>query len=239
MSTSAGLFPDGRVSVEHTGIAATSSKGYAIHFQLFPGDNCYAGRTELTQRRSTTKGRYYATSKDSWVAAELLFARDFPLYNPNDNGGTEMQFHDSGTAASPVGLSVNNPGKFIVWGEFLPGHTQVFYRGVVANTWYKVVFHIKWSETTTGLVQLFMGVGTHKPTLRLEDRNVKTLKVGEVPGFATEGYYAATNRTETPHSDNYIAGYNEATTQAAAERYAFTKSAPRRHRRHRTSHRAH
>jgi hypothetical protein len=231
--TTAGMFPDGRIGVERTGIAATSSKGYAVHFQLYPGDNCYSGRSELTQRRSPGRGLFYP-GKESWVADEVLFAPDFPLYNAKDNGGTLMQFHDSRTGASTVALSVNKGGKFVVWGEYLPGHSQVFYTGVVASVWYKVVFRIRWSEAASGLVQLFMGVGHKKPTLRLEDRNVKTLRVGEVPGFATEGYYAATNRTETPHSDSYIAGYNEATTRAAAERYAFTKSAAtKRVRRHR------
>lgn len=233
VETSPGMFPDGRIGVEHAGIAATSSKGYAVHFQLLPGDSCFSGRSELTQRHSGGRGLFYP-GKESWVADEVLFAPDFPLYNAKDNGGTLMQFHDSRTGASTVALSVNKGGKLVVWGEYLPGHSQVFYKGAVANVWYKIVFRIRWSEAASGLVQLFMGIGHNKPTLRLDDQNVKTLRVGEVPGFATEGYYAATNRTETPKSDNYIAGYNEAATRAAAERYAFTRSAAiRKRRRHR------
>jgi hypothetical protein len=229
---SKGNLPDDRITLDGTGFGATSSQGRAIRLQFRAGDGgCYGGRTELATGDPTATGRSgfpwtFNRGDEAWIALEAAW----PV---GSHPAGMIQFHERngpgvppfGGGPQPASRNSRKLGRFRFhlqknsepdgpFREFSVGP-----RSVAANTWYKLVFHAKFEEDSSGFLYIYLSAGKAKPKLVYANRACSLLKTGFTPTHLRIGNFLGVPAKY--ESVSYMAGFTVATTQAAAEANAF------------------
>ena len=158
---------------------------YAARYEVRPGDDDVAGsgngeRTEALVLRGT-RGR---EGDEQWWAWSTMFASDFSASNSDWNIFT--QFHNSGTSGGRVEFYVNgNTLGFTSHGGDLGNPTARNWKiGDKTNgKWYDFVFHVKWSTSNDGFVEVWLDGNKVVPLT-----NTPTLYVGQ-DVYLKQGYY--------------------------------------------------
>jgi Polysaccharide lyase len=242
------MFPDGRISLETTGVAATSANGRAIHFSLLQSDfpGCYSSRTEIAQGNPIKSGdpanRTLHPGDDEWFAWEAYFPASYPLTPAWDRvhgspwGGGMVQWHQAGGCnAPPFNLGVrggNAAGELFVFYESSPtdcpvgGTQREWYGGTSApiyhNQWYKFMVHANFETNTTGFFNYYVDLNDGQGMkLRFASPPTYTLYSNALPSQARAGLLNNSGWQTANNQDLYISGYTAATSQAAAAANAF------------------
>jgi hypothetical protein len=210
-------------------------KGTALHDWLLPGDNCYAtlGRTEIQtanpEKPGFTKG-LYRNGDDIWVAFGFVYDSNVPVHDhavcPR-NAGTIFQLHDhGGVGASVAALALgSNGGEHVgltLWGDYFSSRFFTPSAGELKPlTLYRLVLHVLLQEASTGVIEVFAGVGSETPALYEKLTAVKTVNPAGSPEHIQLGLYRDTLCKGTPEQDWWDGGFTIATSRAAAEAAAF------------------
>jgi hypothetical protein len=252
VTTSPGMFPDSRISLENTGVAATSAQGRAIHFFYaatdYPG--CFTGRSELSQGNPTKSGepagQLLNPGNDEWFAWEAYFPSDYPLtpvWNQHGSpwGGGMVQWHQAGGCnAPPFNMGVKggaSAGNLFVFYNDSPNDCPVTGQQVEKdggaswpinhNQWYKFEVHANFETSHTGSFQVYVDLNDGQGIkLFFSSPQMYTLYANALPGHARIGILDDSSWAAANDQDLYVAGYTATTTQAAAEANAFGAQGP-------------
>jgi hypothetical protein len=229
---SARNLPDSRITLDTTGFGATSSQGRAIRLQLRAGDGgCFSGRTELGTGAPTAPGRSgfpwtFNRGDEAWIALEAAWPE-------GSHPAGMIQFHEKyGPGVPPFG-GAPQPGprnsrklgqfRFHLQENSEPGgpfrEFGVGPRWVAVSTWYKLIFHAKFEEDSSGFLYIYLARGKAKPKLVYRNPACSLLKTGFTPTHIRIGNYIGMPLKY--ESVSYIAGFTVATTRSAAEANAF------------------
>ena len=189
-----------------------------------------AQRTELGQGnpgRTMADGvdRKMYNGQERWIAEQIFIPGNAPTGNRSYQFYGLNQFKVDGSGGPPAGLSFED-NRFVVdransktYGS--TGQTDLWTSDsvIARNAWVKVLFHIKWSTGSDGFIEAFGDLKDGKGYRQLMRRySGWTLKYGSNgrPGVlhSRAGIYRRAINTDTTI---YFAGYNVATTRAAAE----------------------
>ena len=218
-----GMLPDGRISFDTTGFAATSSKGRgAYHFHVSAHDQgCFGGRSELALGNPERAGfPTFAEGQEYWLALETAIAANF-------SHGSLMQLHERAGPGSPplkFGMeegyvpsidrkTTSGPGE----GEAIE-HTPL--APLKPNTWYRIVMHLRFATASpSGLVAIYTAAREDgAPQLVYERNNVYLGTAGYLPTHLRVGNYVD---SDGPEQDSWLSGAAIATSREAAEHAAW------------------
>ena len=138
----------------------------AVRLRTLPGDSNVAGsgsaeRNDLTLSQSVTGCKQGATQ---WWAHSVRFPDDYivPPKSATWHWGVVFNFHHTGPTGQanlqlvslPTGLEFwVAGGSKVVNGPSDPGHHAAKIGPIVKNTWYDLVYNVKWSSGTDGYVK--------------------------------------------------------------------------------------
>jgi Polysaccharide lyase len=249
------MFPDGRIGIGNTGVAASSADGRAYHFFMaatdYPG--CYEGRSEIAQGDWTPPGQTQANAfypgDNEWIAWEAYFPSDYPLdssNNPTGNGGGFIQFHQNGGCNTPPinlgiapGTNTWKGGQIGIQATDAPTDCPVNYSNqiwrdnvapspILHNQWYRFMVHADFEDTATGFYDVYvdMNDGKGMQLIFSSPRNIYTLYSNALPSHLRIGLTNDSSQANSSNEDLYIAGLTVATNQAAAQANAFGSTGP-------------
>jgi hypothetical protein len=214
------MLPDGRISYERTGFAASSSTGGAYHFHLNANDEgCVAGRSELALGNPERPGfPTFAEGEEVWVAMEVAISPDFAH-------GSLMQIHEQGGGSSPpLGLAMDGYQP-VVHHKTVPGPGE---GSAIENTplspltperWYDLVLRLKFAtESPNGLVAIYVGEKGTEPKLVYEQTNTYLGTSGKLPSHLRVGNYVD---GPGPEQDSWVSSAAIATSRESVEQAAF------------------
>ena len=156
---------------------------YAARFEIRPGDNNVAG-SGSGERTEALSCRTFGEGEEQWWAWSTMFAPDFSASNSGWNIFT--QFHNSGTTGGRVEFYLNGSQMyFVTHGGQLssPAVRQWKIADRKNGKWYDFVFHVKWSESNAGFVEVWLD-GEKVVSLT----NTPTLYIGQEV-YLKQGYY--------------------------------------------------
>lgn len=202
------------VNASSPGGIAPFQGNYCYRFEVrngedTPGDNSTNQRAELGQGNPGNGPRFVAGQED-WIGLAIYFPTAFP----KANWQTIAQFKNDGANPPPGGMSCNNDViSFDMGGSAknLPGNGGILFRTpLVRNVWHTFKFHILWSETSSGFVEMW-----YDGTKVLNKTQTANLFPG-IKNHARIGFYraAAIAGTGVLYHDAYIVATTEAEVDA-------------------------
>ena len=217
-----GMLPDGRISFDTTGFAATSSKGRgAYHFHVSAHDQgCFGGRSELALGNPERAGfPTFAEGQEYWLALETAIAANFShgslmqLHERAGPGSPPLKFGMEGYVPSIDHKTTSGPGE----GEAIE-HTPL--APLKPNTWYRIVMHLRFATASpSGLVAIYTAAREDgAPQLVYERNNVYLGTAGYLPTHLRVGNYVD---SDGPEQDSWLSGAAIATSREAAEHAAW------------------
>lgn len=169
--------------------------GLAAQFTVHPGDTPAGSggeRAEIYKRTGEQEG------VESYWTWSVYFPSTFAS-NPNTSWNVFTQWHQgSNTGVQPVSFEVNNTGskeflRLRVWGGDPEHPTRRAWQlaPLVRGHWYDFSFHVVWSGSKRGLVELWLdGRRVIKPTA------TPTLYTGD-DVYLKQGFYRAASSLDT------------------------------------------
>jgi hypothetical protein len=237
------ILPDGRVSLEKSGIAATSARGRAYRFFVPAGDRtCYSGRSELAMSNPTRTGfPTWKAGREAWIALEVLFGKNYPLARSVSDGGSVLQLHEfAGPGSPPLAVGAGsdpafsgrvgpNPGYVFVAHkkDSIPGNHGAYEwtdiaEGVKPGIWYRLLLHVKFSLDSSGFIFGYWGKASEgAPTLKYQRPNAVLGVTGFEPTHLRIGDYPDQRPIQRVAQEEWISGTTIATSREAAEAGAF------------------
>lgn len=195
-------------------------------FTVNPGDNPIASSGERAEVYTST-GEGEGT--ESWWAWSVMFPNGFNAYAPSQKWNIFTQWHNTGTACSPSNSfyvdthGSSSPADWTIglrgWGGPLDttNCTNPYRRDFVLapferNTWYDIVFHVKWSsDPSVGFYEVWID-----GRLALPKTYVANLYTGQGV-YLKQGFYRdAAPVSTTLFEDGMVRGDSyDAVSQAA------------------------
>ncbi|MDD5248422.1 MAG: heparin lyase I family protein [Rhodocyclaceae bacterium] len=172
---------DAPPSARRSSLVATARSGkLALRLHTEAGDNGVhgSGTWERDDLSDAATAAYCNQDQEEWWAHSVLFPSDFYFPRAGQEAGVIFAFHQtSGSGLSNfelqtipgVGLRLRgHGGPTINGGEFNIVMVDPYGApagSITKNVWYDFVYHIRWSSTSTGLVEAWLNdkkVGTYE-----------------------------------------------------------------------------